>query len=166
MAISKIENASLATSAVGQSNMGAGVVGTGPAFSAYANGGQAVSSNTYTKVQFNTEIFDTANCFDNSTNYRFTPNIAGYYQINAQAGVNSGSAGSTITAFIYRNGSAYLNNSHDMYTGNYQFANASDTIYMNGTTDYLEVYVYIGYSANVLTGTSSTRFSGCLVRAA
>ena len=27
----------------------------------------------YTKVQFDTEVFDTDNAYDNSTNYRFTP---------------------------------------------------------------------------------------------
>ena len=32
-----------------------------------------------TKVQFDTESFDTDNAYDNSTNYRFTPTVAGKY---------------------------------------------------------------------------------------
>ena len=52
----------------------------GPTFSVYRNTTeQSVTSNVATKIQFNAEEFDTANCFDSTTNYRFTPNVAGYY---------------------------------------------------------------------------------------
>jgi len=66
-----------------------------PAFVAYYNtggSGTLITTNTWTKVPFNTEVYDTANCFD-TTNYRFTPSVAGYYQINATAYLyaNSGS---------------------------------------------------------------------------
>ena len=44
-----------------------------PAFEAVLSSNQNVSNNVATKVQFNTEIFDTDNMYDNSTNYRFTP---------------------------------------------------------------------------------------------
>ena len=64
-----------------------------PAFSAYNAGTQSVSANTDTKMIFNAENFDTANCFDSTTNYRFTPNVAGYYQLNASV-YESGFAGS------------------------------------------------------------------------
>ena len=53
-----------------------------PAFSAYQSTGQTLSSSTWTKIQLQTEEFDTASCYDNATNYRFTPNVAGYYQVN------------------------------------------------------------------------------------
>ena len=33
---------------------------------------QSISNDTYTKIQFNTEEYDTANAYDNSSNYRFT----------------------------------------------------------------------------------------------
>jgi hypothetical protein len=32
-----------------------------------------------TKVIFGGELYDTNNCFDSSTNYRFTPTVAGKY---------------------------------------------------------------------------------------
>lgn len=51
----------------------------GPAFSAYQSSAQTLSSGTITKIEFQTEEFDTDNCFDNAINYRFTPNVAGYY---------------------------------------------------------------------------------------
>ena len=44
-----------------------------PAFEAQLTSTQSISNSTDTKVQFDTEVFDTDNCFDNSTNYRFTP---------------------------------------------------------------------------------------------
>ena len=48
-----------------------------PAFSAYRLTDQSVTGSTWTKVQLGTEEFDTANAFDSSTNYRFTPQVAG-----------------------------------------------------------------------------------------
>ena len=38
---------------------------------------------TNTKIVFNAKEFDTANAFDSTTNYRFTPQVAGYYQFNS-----------------------------------------------------------------------------------
>ena len=54
----------------------------GPAFSVQMGSTQSISSGTYTKLQFNTKNYDTNNNFDATTNYRFTPTVAGYYQIN------------------------------------------------------------------------------------
>ena len=43
-----------------------------PAFLARLTSHQTISDDTMTKIQFNTEVYDTANAYDNSTNYRFT----------------------------------------------------------------------------------------------
>ena len=43
-----------------------------PAFYAYLSGSQSITSGTVTKIQFNTEVVDTASAFDNATNYRWT----------------------------------------------------------------------------------------------
>ena len=51
-----------------------------PYFQAYLSSNQTgVNDNTYTKIQFNTETHDSANAYDNSSNYRFTPQTAGKY---------------------------------------------------------------------------------------
>jgi hypothetical protein len=56
-----------------RANFVSGIGGTNtPAFLATLSASQSVSTNTETKIQFNTELFDTANAYDNSTNYRFT----------------------------------------------------------------------------------------------
>ena len=64
----------------------------GPTFSAYLSSGQTISNATHTKIQYNTEEWDTNNNYDNATNYRFTPTVAGYYQINAGFRCDTGSA--------------------------------------------------------------------------
>src|SRR6056300_1792706 len=48
-----------------------------PAFQATMSGNQNISTGTATKVQFDTEDFDTNSKYDHSTNYRFTPTVAG-----------------------------------------------------------------------------------------
>jgi len=151
-----------------QTNVGA------PAFSAYSTvGQQSVTSNVYTKVVLNTKRFDTANCFDNTTNYRFTPNVAGYYQINAKVGglANSGTL-NRANAVIYKNGGG------DSWVGSgpYSFSSTtltmfesfvSATVYLNGTTDYVELYAVVqGTSPLVDNGGSWTYFDGHFVRSA
>jgi hypothetical protein len=136
--------------------------GTGPAFSAYRNANQAITASTWTKVQFNTEEFDTANCFDSTTNYRFTPTVAGYYQFTGQ--VESSGNQAYLYTSIYKNGTEFKRSStgNNVGTGN----TISALIYMNGTTDYVELYVLFASSLNVASGASVGYFQGVLVRSA
>ena len=63
-------------------SLGSGVVPSNlnnPSFYAYRSNNQSISSATVTKIEINTEVFDTDSCYDNSSNYRFTPNKAGKY---------------------------------------------------------------------------------------
>jgi hypothetical protein len=135
--------------------------GTGPAFGVYAGGGQSVSSGSFTKVQWNTEVFDTNNCFD-TTNYRFTPNVAGYYQINTH--VDSAAGSVETIASIYKNGSE-LNRGFDQKSSNTGSV-VSSVVYCNGSTDYIEIYVYFGSNTTVHSTYARTFFNGCLVRTA
>jgi len=145
-----------------------------PAFSAYAGSNQTISNNTATKIQFNTEIFDTANCFDSTTNYRFTPTVAGYYQINLNYLV-TGTNGRNyeLVGYIYKNVSSYLQSliSVTITNGTSMSRNFSAIIYFNGTTDYVEGYTshydYTSTSTMSLIGNSLyTTFSGSLIRGA
>ena len=120
-----------------------------PAFEAYLSSTQSsVSDATATKVQFNTEVFDTDGCYDNSSNYRFTPTTAGKYYIyfvfiGAVAGV---SRLSQIAGQIYKNGSVYTETSIDNRSAGYGLSSAVtsvSTIDMNGSSDYVECYGYV-----------------------
>ena len=142
------------------------VSGNMPAFSATQPTSQNFSSSTATKITFNNEEFDTNSCYDNSTNYRFTPNVAGYYQISAAVGLNS-TGGLTGLIFIYKNGSAYRRGTQTSSAGSTYDATVSSLIYFNGSTDYVEIYVYLnGTSPSTTTDTNSNWFTGVMVRAA
>jgi hypothetical protein len=68
-----------------------GPVQSGPAFGVSVIGGQSFPSGVLTKINNGTEEFDTNNCYDPSLS-RFTPNVAGYYQINAVFPVQAATA--------------------------------------------------------------------------
>ena len=76
-----------------------------PAFEAFLSSAQSINDNTYTKIQFNTEVYDTNNCYDNSSNYRFTPTTAGKYFVYSYVLMDT-SAGNMrqISTRIYKNG--------------------------------------------------------------
>ena len=135
-----------------------------PAFSAYQSSAQTLSSVTFTKVTCQTKEFDTNSCYDNATNYRFTPTVAGYYQFNAALQITT----STSTALIcfYKNGSEVKRPS---YLSGSSVANSNGgtaLIYCNGSTDYIEFYALLGTGQALSTSVFSTWFQGFLVRTA
>lgn len=121
-----------------------GVPVGGPAFSAYQTAGtaQSIPNATFTKVAFQTKEFDTNNCYDSTTNYRFTPTVAGYYQVNAQVDFVNMVAAGTVFPMLYKNGAQAKAGQRITPPINNLGVVLSTLIYMNGTTDYLEVYVY------------------------
>ncbi len=140
----------------------------GPAFSAYrGTSNQSVTSATLTKVQFNAEEFDTDSLFDSTTNYRFTPNIPGYYSFSWC--VRCDAPATTITdaaAILYKNGSAIKTPEYVGSVAASIAVGANALVYMNGTTDYVEVYTYItGTTPRVGFGLNLSFFSGHLARA-
>lgn len=161
-----ITTAKIAPGAVTQSDLASGVAGNGPAFSAYGSALQSIANVTYTKINFNTKEFDTATCFD-TTNYRFTPNVAGYYQLNASC-LGIGSTAGGVSVSLYKNGSQVRTSAvTNSVSGTNVAPTISAVIYANGTTDYFEVY---GWNNNgpLLMGSNNTlqSFSGFLARAA
>jgi len=144
----------------------AGVPIGGPAFSAYQSGGQSISNNTETKVVFQLEEYDTASCFDNTTNYRFTPNVAGYYVFNAGVTLSPANIGTAIR--IFKNGANAKQLNWNSGTGFGSGSYGSAQLYANGTTDYFELYfIHIqGSSSTTVSSSAYTYFSGCLVRSA
>jgi hypothetical protein len=147
------------------------VSGNMPAFSAYrGSSNQSVSSNTWTKAQLNTEDFDTANAFDSTTNYRFTPTVAGYYQINGSIAPDSTvSFGTGVYVAIYKNGTLYrAANVNNTVAPTASIPCISAVIYFNGSSDYVELYAYFagGSGMQIATTYNSSSLSGCLMRAA
>lgn len=139
---------------------------SGPAFRAKrATTAQTPASATWTKVQFNSETFDTDNCFDSTTNYRFTPTKAGYYQISATVQATSTGAGKETYMRFYFNGTS-IGNASGSQTSSYvvYVHNNSQVYYFNGSTDYMEVYGYIDDATGRTFAIDSTIFSAAWIR--
>ena len=137
----------------------------GPAFSAYATSNQSISDSAFTKITFGTEEFDTASCFASS---RFTPNIAGYYQFVGCINLAVTSAtGVTIVSF-YKNGSEFKRGCQMPNTNGNVQPNSSAFIYLNGLSDYVELYAYQnnGGSRSTAWDPSQVYFQGFLARPA
>ena len=144
-----------------QTNVGA------PAFRAYKSSNQVVSDAVSTKVIFDTKVFDTNNNYS-TANSRFTPTVAGYYQIIANVYGSSGAALSYNFIQIYKNGSADSSVVISPYQGATAIGPATTLIYLNGSTDYIEVYTALA-GTGTLTIISSpifTFFSASLARSA
>jgi hypothetical protein len=127
-----------------------------PAFHAYRSDSQSVSDSTWTKMQVNVELYDSDGMYDNSTNYRFTPTTAGKYFIY-------GSTRSTVSLVahytaIRKNGSEVVVSHGDGSVAS--TFNCQSTIDFNGSSDYVELWVYYQGASNSNQGLSATFFGG------
>tara|TARA_E500000318_G_scaffold1010_1_gene1295 strand:+ start:525 stop:1067 length:543 start_codon:yes stop_codon:yes gene_type:complete len=143
----------------------AGLFTNVPAFEAYLSSDTTISNTTNTKVQPDTEVFDTDNCYDNSTNYRFTPTVAGKYFVYGTVSFSSSDFHvQQYIAYIYKNGSVYRRNNHYLETSKFSTVatgNVQAIIDMNGSTDYVELFCLTRYSSgtpNIESSTKSTYF--------
>ena len=105
-----------------------------PSFSARIASDQSISAETFTKVAAATEDFDTDSKYDASTNYRFTPTVAGYYQFNLS--MRGASATINIIA-LYKNGSIFKRK----VTEGHKYS-ALSVIAVADADDYFEAYAY------------------------
>ena len=156
------------TLTLGASNAGTIALGSGdvqsnflyPAFEAYLSASQTgIAHETFTKITFNTELFDEGGHFDTSNN-RFTPPV-GKYLIYVNLFTYDTNAGSSNLmrrgrVALYKNGSIMSNpqiNSGWQGDANGQNPDAEmqtfsvhGSVIINQTTatDYYEVFGYIG----------------------
>jgi hypothetical protein len=149
-----------------QADLASGVAGNGPAFSAYASATQSVASATTTKIVYDTEVFDTNSNFASN---RFTPTVAGYYQVSSGLFLPGSATGGAIL-YLYKNGGEYAQFSRlNMSPSLNIMGSGSILVYLNGSTDYVEMYVNqnSGSTLNVGQGNQAgCWFTGALVRSA
>jgi len=135
-------------------SLGSGVVQSNlnyPAFEASVGTLTTISSATFTKVPCDTEAFDTDGYYDSATNYRFTPLVAGKYYVYAFTRIDGADANKILDlqAKIYKNGSAYVANRYNFNSTENRFtASIYTTLELNGSTDYVESFIY----SNQVTG--------------
>ena len=144
---------------------GAGAVAAsnGPAFRVTGSGSQSITASTATKIQFTTETFDTDNCYDNATNYRFTPTKSGYYQMTLIVRSTYGGGSAYYEIYIYKNGAndAILVSNPAQASGNVN--GGSILVSMNGSSDYLEAYAYSAGTSPIIDRNNSY-FTGVWIR--
>lgn len=140
------------------------------AFSAFrSTSAQTISSGTWTRVQLNGEDFDSNGVFDNATNFRFQPTVAGYYQFSGRVVGSASSGGTVAISALYKNGT--LNVSGSTYlppSGSSGMTSVvSGLVYLNGTTDFVELWINMtgAGSITVSAGQGSTFLQGVLVAA-
>ena len=139
----------------------------GPAFRAYRSGGnQSLTSGAFVKCLLNATEFDTDALFDTSQN-RFTPNVAGYYRFEWIVSVNASSGLTVGFGVLGKNGAACSNGAYAAQIYNYMQSSGSALVYLNGTTDYVDLSAYAVFTSGgvLLGGLVSTFLSGSFVRA-
>lgn len=139
----------------------------GPVAQAYPAADTTVPTAIWTKIPFDTAEFDFSGVLDYN-NYRMVPTKPGYYRIHLSVGINmTGTAGFTIYAGIYKNGTlakqtANLINYTSAFT---QTLSVDAILYFNGTSDYLEGFAYTNSgTATVTSGSANTWLSAEFVR--
>jgi len=149
---------------VGRFNSNGYVATNAPAFGAWHDTTQTLTTSSFTKLLFTTEEFDTNSNFASS---RFTPTVEGYYQINAAMGIVP--MNGTIFISIYKNGSEFKRGSFtsDAATAGSRHTQVSSIVYANGSTDYFEIYGYQGSGSNATTRNDQrwTYVNGVLAKA-
>lgn len=136
-----------------------------PAFSAILSANQSIPNNTVTKLQFSVKQFDTAGAFDNVTNYRFQPLVAGYYQVSLIARDATGLTTGYVSAVLNKNGASLVS----ALVAAAGFGPTPQVVvltYMNGTTDYIEGLYTQNSGSTVSVNSAGTYFQACLLRGA
>jgi hypothetical protein len=151
---------------------GFGLDGT-PNFLAYrSSSDQSISNNTYTKVQFNSESYDTDNAYDNSSNYRFTvpSGKGGKYSLYANVwmrGTDVDKMNYYLLAF-YKNGSNVWEQHSNFMNNDIRSFGANMSLTLNlSAGDYIEVYGRININSgspsfgnDAMSGVPTTWFQG------
>ena len=139
IANSKLANSSITLNGSAVSLGGSATVGgdNTPAFWVVKNANQSIAGDTTVKLTFETETLDSASNFASS---RFTPQTSGYYWIYAQARFNSNSDADQWKIEIHKNGA--MVNTGSTVTRTQQTAQVGSLVQFNGSSDYIEFFVY------------------------
>ena len=100
---------------------------------------QSISANTWTKVEFDVEDWDTQSEFDPTTNYRFTATKPGKYLVTFSLGYNAVADGTRIDGAVSVNGTKVESGTTYAAAGSsYPTVAVSAIINIGTTGDYIE----------------------------
>lgn len=108
-------------------------------FSAFRGGAsQALSANTETAILFQNKDFDPFSWYDPTTG-RFTPKVAGYYDVSASLIYQTLAAGNEVECRLRKNGVTQRRTQFTTAGSQWQSAPLSAILYANGSTDYFDI---------------------------
>ena len=116
----------------------------GPAFRAYQSSNQTIATSTEVTIVYNSETFDTDSCF-NTTNYRFTPNLAGYYHVYSTLTwnpTNNVGSGWDAIQVLRKNGSEVSRHAIFLDAQDWLSSQLEDLVYLDGSSDYIDAYAW------------------------
>jgi hypothetical protein len=117
----------------------------------YPSGGQVLTTGVATAITMDSEAYDTDNMHNPGVNpTRFTPQTAGLYEVTAQIGF-VGAAGGLRQVAIYLNGAVQCITNPGA-TGVTQYVQVEKEIYLNGSSDYMEMFGTQTSGGNLSTG--------------
>lgn len=112
------------------------------------SGAPALTNSVFTLVPFNSVVFDNAGWYSTST-FRYTPLTAGYYDVTTTVAINLGGIGVAVLS-IYKNGAEDTRGSYIGGQTGYINVTAAGLIFMNGSTDYLDMRAYVNANSSTL----------------
>lgn len=125
--------------------------GAASLFIAQRSTGQTITTSTYTKVQLDTEVVDSDGTYDNATNYRHTPTVAGSYLYITCVSASTLGDQKGLVANLYKNGAQAAVNFINASGATGTLAVATAVFEMNGSTDYVESYIWHNHGSNQTT---------------
>lgn len=139
-----------------------GVVGftPRPIVTAWQSSAQTIAANTFTKVLYQSVIYDPLAAFSDS---RFVAPVAGIYMITAALHTDQAAAGTRAVISGFKNGGGTRANERRMIDG---YSGAAGNIGVSGSCvfelvagDYLEVFTYLGAALNTVARVDITAMS-------
>jgi len=131
-----------------------------PAFQATMSGTQTITANTATKVQFDTESFDTNSAYDHTTNYRFTVPSGedGKYFVNinlhTSASSSNNNGGVRFAPYVNGTQSSEVGILTRAFITSETRTNHVSGILTLSESDYVEVYVFLEDGTSVRASVS------------
>ena len=137
----------------------------GNMFLAKMNGGYNTTNNTDGEIIFQAESFDLGSAY-NHTNGRFTPNIAGYYFIDASLQFSTNSANNLFESTIWKNGTEQFKNRMWNDGANSELhCKVSGIVSVNGSSDYISIAAWQNSGGNLTVNPGNgSYFTGFFLR--
>jgi hypothetical protein len=127
-------------------------------FQAHQTSGQSISAGGAAKVNCPVEDWDIDSCYDNATNYRFQPAAPGIYKVGGIVSLASLGIDKQIWIAFRKNGAApyYWPIAQTVSVSLDPNVAAEMEFSLNGTSDYIEMYIYHNDAGALNTSVASS----------